>query len=67
MATSSAGQASVSADVGARLLDAIRDALPDLRLLTDPVDREAYRNDETAYLHAGLPLAVALPDSTAQV
>ncbi|MFL5725198.1 MAG: FAD-binding oxidoreductase, partial [Chloroflexota bacterium] len=27
----------------------------------------SYRNDETAYLHAGLPLAVALPESTAEV
>ena len=32
-----------------------RAALPDLRLLADPADREAYRNDETAYLQAGLP------------
>ena len=45
----------------AALLAAIRAALPDLRLLTDAADREAYRNDETAYLQAGLPLAVALP------
>ena len=52
---------------GAALLRAIAAELPDLRLLTDAVDREAYRNDETAYLQAGLPLAVALPESTAQV
>ena len=52
---------------GARLLEAIRTALPDLRLLEDPVDRESYRNDETAYLTAGLPLAVALPETTAEV
>src|SRR3954451_11368311 len=51
----------------AAFLDAIRAALPELRLLTDEVDREAYRNDETAYLHAGLPLAVALPETTAEV
>ena len=50
-----------------RFLDAIRAALPDLRLLTDAIDREAYRNDETAYLKAGLPLAVALPTATAEV
>src|SRR4051794_35284132 len=67
MATSSAGHASLASDVGAGLLDAIRAALPELRLLTDTVDREAYRNDETAYLHAGLPLAVALPETTAEV
>ena len=38
-----------------------------MRLLTDPGDRESYRNDETAYLHPGLPGAVALPTETAQV
>jgi glycolate oxidase len=48
-------------------LDAVRAALPGLRLLTDDVDREAYRNDETAYLRTDLPLAVALPTSTAEV
>jgi glycolate oxidase len=49
-------------------LAAIRGALPELRLLTDDVDRESYRLDETAYLTtAGLPLAVALPTSTAEV
>ncbi|MEI7745876.1 MAG: FAD-linked oxidase C-terminal domain-containing protein [Chloroflexota bacterium] len=47
------------ADIGARL--------PDLRLLVDPIDRESYRRDETAYLRTGLPLAVALPETTAQV
>jgi glycolate oxidase len=52
---------------GARLLAAIRTTLPGVRLLEDPVDRETYRNDETAYLSAGLPLAVALPESTAEV
>ncbi len=52
---------------GARLLAAIRVELPGLRLLDDPTDREAFRNDETAYLHAGLPLAVALPETTAEV
>jgi len=55
------------ASAGERLTAAIRDALPNLRLLDDPIDRESYRNDETAYLHAGLPLAVALPDTTADV
>ena len=46
---------------------AVRSALPDLRLLTDPVDLEAYRVDETAYLRADLPAAVALPTETAEV
>ena len=50
-----------------RFLDAIRSTLPELRLLEDVSDRESYRNDETAYLNAGLPLAVALPTSTADV
>jgi glycolate oxidase len=52
---------------GPALLRAIEGGLPGLRLLTDPMDRESYRRDETAYLPAGLPLAVALPEETAQV
>jgi glycolate dehydrogenase FAD-linked subunit len=48
-------------------LEAIRATLPDLRLLTDPADRESYRRDETAYLTTGLPLAVALPANTGEV
>ena len=67
MATSSIPGPAASADAGRALLAAIRAALPDLRLLTDETDREAYRNDETAYLHAGLPLAVALPEARADV
>ena len=50
-----------------RFLDAVRAALPELRLLEDPLDRESYRSDETAYLRAGLPLAVALPTATSEV
>jgi glycolate oxidase len=57
----------VDRDAGVRLLAAIRSTLPAVRLLDDAIDRESYRNDETAYLTAGLPLAVALPDSTAEV
>ena len=49
------------------LVDAIRRTMPELRLLTDPVDREGFRHDETAYLQAGLPCAVALPTETRQV
>jgi len=48
-------------------LAAVRAALPDLKLLDDAADRESYRNDETSYLKSGLPLAVALPTSTAEV
>ena len=53
--------------VRSAFLEAVRASLPDLRLLTDPVDRESYRRDETAYLSTGLPLAVALPANTAEV
>ena len=49
------------------LIDAIQSRLPSLRLLTDEVDRESHRYDETAYLPAGLPRAVALPTTTEQV
>jgi len=52
---------------GAALLRSIEARLPSMRLLTEVVDREAHRRDETAYLAAGLPLAVALPEETAQV
>ncbi len=52
---------------GAGLLRAIESELPGLRLLTDAIDRESYRRDETAYLPTGLPLAVALPETTGQV
>lgn len=48
-------------------LDEVRGELPALRLLTDAVDRESYRLDETAYLDAGLPGAVAFPASTGEV
>jgi glycolate oxidase len=67
MATTSAPDPAVSAEAGAALLEAIRAELPGLRLLTEALDRESYRNDETAYLAAGLPLAVALPETTAEV
>ncbi len=48
-------------------LAAIEARLPDLRLLTDPVDLDSYRRDETAYLNPPPPLAVALPTETAEV
>jgi glycolate oxidase len=56
-----------SSEARSRFLDAVRAALPAMRLLEEESDRESYRNDETAYLRAGLPLAVALPTSTAEV
>jgi glycolate oxidase len=49
------------------LVEAIRARLPGLRLLTEAIDREGYRSDETPYLHAGLPAAVVLPTTTAEV
>jgi len=52
-------QAAFLAEVAARL--------PDLRLVTETIDRESYRHDETAYLRPGLPLAVALPTTTSEV
>jgi len=51
----------------AALLDDARRQLPGVRLLTDVIDRESYRLDETAYLTAGLPGAVALPSTTQEV
>jgi glycolate oxidase len=51
----------------AALIEEARTSLPELRLLTDEIDREAYRADETAYLPAELPAAVALPGSTEEV
>ncbi|MBF8290685.1 MAG: Glycolate dehydrogenase [Chloroflexi bacterium] len=51
----------------AALLAAARLDLPGVRLLTEVAERESYRLDETAYLSAGLPGAVALPATTAEV
>jgi glycolate dehydrogenase FAD-linked subunit len=53
--------------VDAPFLAAVEASLPGLRLLVDEVDRETYRRDETAYLPGGLPGAVALPTTTAEV
>ena len=53
--------------VQSEFLSAVTAALPELRLLTDTVDRESYRRDETAYLEPPLPIAVALPTTTAEV
>ena len=53
--------------VSAPVIEAIRARIPGLRLLTDEIDRESHRNDETPFLHGGLPGAVALPTETTQV
>jgi glycolate oxidase len=52
---------------GDAFLEAVADRLPGLTVLTDPLDLEAYRRDETAYLEPPPPLAVALPTETAEV
>jgi glycolate oxidase len=49
------------------LLEELRAQLPDLRVLHEPADTEAFRFDETAYMRAGRPLAVCFPRSTADV
>jgi glycolate oxidase len=49
------------------VIDAVRARLPQLRLLIDAAHRESYRRDETAYIPAGLPGAVALPTRTEEV
>jgi glycolate dehydrogenase FAD-linked subunit len=61
------GPAQPPTDAQAAFLDEVGRLLPDVRLLTDAVDRESYRRDETPYLHTELPLAVALPTRTADV
>ncbi|HSK93526.1 MAG TPA: FAD-linked oxidase C-terminal domain-containing protein [Candidatus Angelobacter sp.] len=48
-------------------LDDLRRRVPDLKLLTDEIDRESHRRDETSHWEPGLPLAVALPTTTDQV
>ncbi|MBX3032021.1 MAG: FAD-binding protein [Chloroflexi bacterium] len=55
------------ATLQATFLAALRTALPDLRLLTDGADTDAYRRDMTAYLQPGMPLGVAFPNSTTEV
>jgi glycolate oxidase len=52
---------------GAGFLDALRSALPALRLLTEPSETESYRWDETEYMQPGSPLGVCFPASTAEV
>jgi glycolate oxidase len=49
------------------LLGELNDALPGMRLLTDPVEMSPFQRDETRFVEAGEPLAVAFPRSTAEV
>ncbi len=67
MAVETHAAALASRGDGVAFIETVRRTLPELRLLTDPTDRESYRNDETEYFDAGLPLAVALPTTTAEV
>jgi glycolate oxidase len=57
----------VDATTGDDLVDAITRRLPGTKLLTETIDRESYRRDETPFLHAGLPRAVAFPTTTEEV
>jgi len=45
----------------------IRAALPGARLITDAIDADPYRRDETEFLYPGRPLAVVFPHSTEEV
>ena len=56
-----------SAERGDQIVAAIRRSLPAMRLLTDEAGRESHRRDETPHGTPGLPLAVALPTTTAEV
>ena len=47
--------------MGAGFLEALRAALPDLRVLTEAGEVEAYRYDETEYLHPGVPAGGGVP------
>jgi len=55
------------AATGATFLAELSVTLPGLRLLTEAADTEAYRWDETEYMHPGFPLGVVFPMSTADV
>src|SRR4051812_34678013 len=50
-----------------RVVDQLRTAVPDMRLLVDAADTEGFRFDETAFMHAGRPLAVCFPRTTDDV
>src|SRR4051794_27594412 len=59
--------ARVDVAAGDALVAAIANRLPGTKLLTEPLDRESYRTDETPFLHTGLPRAIAVPTTTAEV
>ncbi|CAN5793334.1 FAD-linked oxidase C-terminal domain-containing protein [soil metagenome] len=51
----------------ATFLAALGSELPDLRVIHEAADTEAFRFDETAFMQAGHPLAVCFPRTTADV
>ncbi|MDQ3938736.1 MAG: FAD-binding protein [Chloroflexota bacterium] len=55
------------ANGGEKLLDRLRQRLPEMRLLSEPAETEAYRFDETEYMRPGRPLAVCFPRSVDDV
>jgi glycolate oxidase len=57
----------VSVQAGTAFLDDLRSVIPHARLLTEAGDTEAYRWDETEYMHPGKPLGVVFPASTEDV
>ncbi|MGH2357851.1 MAG: FAD-binding oxidoreductase, partial [Candidatus Limnocylindria bacterium] len=61
MSVTATGTGPEATNAATALLADLRTQLPELKLLTDEIDRESYRSDETAHYTAGLPLAVALP------
>jgi glycolate oxidase len=52
---------------GARLLEDLARSLPEMRLLREADETEAYRFDETEYMRPGMPLAVCFPRTTDEV
>jgi glycolate oxidase len=55
---SAAGYATQDPAAGVAFIEELRAALPHTRLLTESADTEAYRWDETEYMHPGMPLAI---------
>lgn len=49
------------------IVDDLRAALPDVRIIDDAADLEGYRFDETAFMTAGHPQVVCFPRSTSDV
>jgi len=49
------------------LVDELRTALPDVRMLTSATDTEPYRRDETEFVPDGQPIAAVFPTTTEEV